>query len=32
MKWDTIEYSLYCTLKIFSIGLKMTVYRRNMSL
>ena len=27
---DPIECSLYCTLKTFSIGLKMTVYGRNM--
>jgi len=27
---DPIEYSLYCTLKMFSIDLKMTVYGRNM--
>ena len=28
-KWDPNECSLYCTLKMFSIGLKMTVYGRN---
>jgi len=30
MKWDPIEYYFYCTLILFLIGLKMTIYSWNM--